>query len=276
MSEYQYYEFQAIDRTLDERQMRALRRLSSRATITPTWFQNTYHSGDFKGDPAALIAKYFDVFVYVANWGRRELMLGLPRRALDMSLVASCCAGDGVSMARAGRDRVVVTFTRDAEEDGDWDDDGEGGEGWLPSLVPLRTDLLRGDLRVLYLAWLRRAQCGELDDDAVEPPPPAGLRKLSAPLERFVDFMRIDQGLIDVAAERSQPETAIPARELAAWISGLATKEKDRMLMKVVRGEATDVSVELGRRFERERSRRKAVRRLPARTVGELLSRAER
>ena len=36
MSEYQYYEFQAIDRPLSERERRALRACSTRATITST------------------------------------------------------------------------------------------------------------------------------------------------------------------------------------------------------------------------------------------------
>ena len=36
MSEYQYYEFQAIDRPLTDRQMRELREISTRATITRT------------------------------------------------------------------------------------------------------------------------------------------------------------------------------------------------------------------------------------------------
>ena len=45
MSEYQYYEFQAIDRPLTEREMGELRSFSSRATITPTRFVNHYTSG---------------------------------------------------------------------------------------------------------------------------------------------------------------------------------------------------------------------------------------
>ena len=49
MSEYQYYQFQAIDRPLDERAMTALRAITSRATITPTSLVNVYHWGDFKG-----------------------------------------------------------------------------------------------------------------------------------------------------------------------------------------------------------------------------------
>jgi len=38
MSEYQYYEFQAIDRPLTDREMGELRSYSTRARITPTSF----------------------------------------------------------------------------------------------------------------------------------------------------------------------------------------------------------------------------------------------
>jgi hypothetical protein len=54
MSEYQYYEFQAIDRPLTSRQMGELRKLSTRAEITPTRFTNEYHWGDFRGNPRSL------------------------------------------------------------------------------------------------------------------------------------------------------------------------------------------------------------------------------
>jgi hypothetical protein len=83
MSEYQYYEFRAIDRPLTRKEMDELRSLSTRAEITPTSFTNTYHWGDFKGNPAALMDRYFDAFVYVANWGTHRLMFRIPRRFLD-------------------------------------------------------------------------------------------------------------------------------------------------------------------------------------------------
>ena len=79
MSEYQYYEFRAIDRPLHEEEMDELRRLSTRAEITPTSFTNTYHWGDFKGNPFTLMDRYFDAFVYVANWGTHKFMFRLPR-----------------------------------------------------------------------------------------------------------------------------------------------------------------------------------------------------
>ena len=83
MSEYQYYEFLTIDRTLDQSEMADLRALSSRAEITSTRFTNVYNYGDFKGSPEKLMEKYFDAHVYVANWGTHQLMLRLPRGSVD-------------------------------------------------------------------------------------------------------------------------------------------------------------------------------------------------
>jgi len=84
MSEYQYYEFQAIDRPLSERERRELRACSTRATITSTRFVNHYEWGDLKGDPRAWMEKYFDAFLYVANGGTHWLMLRFPRRILEL------------------------------------------------------------------------------------------------------------------------------------------------------------------------------------------------
>jgi len=47
--------------------------------------------------------------------------------------------------------------------------DWQGDDCWLGSLIGLRSDLLCGDLRALYLMWLHAAGCGELDADAFEP-----------------------------------------------------------------------------------------------------------
>ena len=51
MSEYQYYEFLAVDQPLGKEDIAALRSLSTRARITATSFTNHYNWGDFKGDP---------------------------------------------------------------------------------------------------------------------------------------------------------------------------------------------------------------------------------
>ena len=78
MSEYQYYEFQTIDGLLSESDRQALRGLSTRARITATSFANAYEWGDFKGDPAKLMERWFELHLYLANWGSRRLMIRLP------------------------------------------------------------------------------------------------------------------------------------------------------------------------------------------------------
>jgi hypothetical protein len=60
MSEYQYYEFRAIDRSLTDRQMQELRATSTRAAISRTSFSNHYEYGDLKANPRDLVVKYFD------------------------------------------------------------------------------------------------------------------------------------------------------------------------------------------------------------------------
>ena len=82
MSEYQYYEFLAIDRPLTADEMAELRALSTRAVITPVSFTNEYNWGDFKGDPEKLMQRYFDAHVYVANWMTPIFMVRLPMEAL--------------------------------------------------------------------------------------------------------------------------------------------------------------------------------------------------
>ncbi len=82
MSEYQYYEFHAVDRPLTAKEMAELRSYSTRARITPTTFINDYSWGTFKGDEDAWMERYFDAFLYIADWGTRVLKLALPTTSL--------------------------------------------------------------------------------------------------------------------------------------------------------------------------------------------------
>jgi len=168
MSEYQYYEFQAIDRPLTAEQMSQLRRYSSRARITPTSFVVEYNWGDFKGNEDAWMDQYFDAFLYVANWGTHVLKLRLPVYLLDLATAAAYCGAEPAS-PREHAGHVVISFNADDEPDDDWVE----GDGILASLVTVRAELARGDRRALYLGWLRRAQAEDLDDADEEPEVPA-------------------------------------------------------------------------------------------------------
>lgn len=48
----------------------------------------------------------------------------------------------------------------------------EQSQGSLAALSPLRAEIMRGDLRPAYLAWLLAVAADDLEDDAEEPPVP--------------------------------------------------------------------------------------------------------
>ena len=98
MSEYQYYEFLSLDRPLTGKQRAELRSISSRAEITATRFVNEYQWGDLKGNPRDMVERYFDAFLYLANWGTRRLMFRLPRGMLDMETAQLYCYTDTASI----------------------------------------------------------------------------------------------------------------------------------------------------------------------------------
>src|SRR5436190_8148915 len=97
MSEYQYYEFQAIDRRLTEEEMELLRAYSSRAEITPTSFQNEYSYGSFKGNANLWMEKYFDGYLYLANWGTHELQLRISSNSLSVETARRYCYSESAS-----------------------------------------------------------------------------------------------------------------------------------------------------------------------------------
>ncbi len=250
MSEYQYYEFQAIDSPLSEKEMGELRAISTRATITATSFTNTYHWGDLKADPEKLLRKYFDAFLYVANWGTRWLAFRVPADAVDVEALEAYQTQENFAVRRYGP-HVVLSFCSE-EEWGEWVE----GEGWLASLVTLRADILRGDYRAPYIAWLFDVEYG-LAEDGDEPPLPPGMRDLSAPLKALAGFLRLDGDILAAAAEASAPlpeQTRETQQQWRSWIQSLDEAEKDSFLDRVASGDAT-VQWELQKRFRRHLDR---------------------
>ena len=61
MSEYQYYEWQTLERPLTAAEQEAVNNLSSHMDVTSSQAIVTYEWGDFKHDPIQVLAKYFHV-----------------------------------------------------------------------------------------------------------------------------------------------------------------------------------------------------------------------
>jgi hypothetical protein len=136
-------------------------------------------------------------------------------------------------------------------------------------MVAVRSELLAGDHRLLYLAWLMGIQWDHADDEDTEPPVPAGLKDLSGALQAIVDFLEIDQDLIAAAAEASPASTDTPSADLAGWIATLPAADKDKLLTMVADGEGPQVQALLLRRF-RSSVPGQNESAAPARTVAQL------
>ena len=260
MSEYQYYEFLALDRPLTDKQRAELRSISTRAEITATRFVNEYQWGDLKGDPRKMMERYFDAFLYLANWGTRRLMFRLPRGALSSKTAERYCYTDTASLIETGS-HLILSLYLEREPDDYWDEPG----GQLAAMVQARAELAAGDLRLLYLAWLLALQSDEVDDEDIEPPVPAGLEHLSASLQAVVDFFEIDEDLIAVAAA-SSPSIQEP-EGMTGWITSLPAEQKDALLAQVAAGKGAQVQALLLRRFRTASSSPPAA---PARMAAEL------
>ncbi|MEV6321222.1 hypothetical protein AB0M45_08500 [Nocardia sp. NPDC051787] len=281
MSEYQYYEFLAVDRPLDDDEQAAARSLSTRARITATSFVNEYHWGNFKGSPRRLMEHVYDAHLYVANWGTHRVMFRLPRDLLDPGVVEGNCVDDGVD-AWATDEFVVLEFVSE-DEAGEFDFDYDPA-ALLSAIVGVRAELAAGDLRPLYLAWLAAYGAWEREedlfdrdaDDDLEPPVPPGLGSLTASQRALADFLRLDADLLAVAAQASAPleQSSDDLADLPAWLTHLTAVEKDTLLARVVQGEATWVRMELLRRFRGDATA--AIPTHARRTVADLLDNAAR
>jgi hypothetical protein len=267
VSEYQWYEFVALDRPLTAVEMANLRGISTRAEITPTRFWNEYQWGDLKADPAELLARYFDLHLYFANWGTRRLMFRLPRHAVDLD-VLEAYTGDGAATLTTKGNHVILDLCSETDEpEDDWFEAGH----LAASLTPLRADLMAGDRRVAYLGWLLAVQTGEVDDDVLEPPLPTGLTAPSAPLTALAEFLRLDSDLLTAAAERS-PHDTDDTNRLRAWVLDLSPREQQRWLLRAVDDPDRRLGTDLRGEYRRTQP---PVTGLPPRTAEYLLARAE-
>jgi hypothetical protein len=236
MSTYQYYEFQAVDRPLTPEEQRAVAQLSSRVEPHPRRAIFVYNWSDFHGNPEEVLSQYYDAFLYMANWGSRQLMFRFPQTVLDLEAVQAYCqpryVEEYISLSTHGQHIVLNIYFHD-DLSGGWIE----GEGWLDPLLPLRDDILRGDFRALYLAWLRTLEMEYVPETVIEPPVPPGLRRLSPALEHLIKFFKIDQDLVEVAAEAS-PEPYTPSEDWIQRAIPLLTREVcEDFLLRLARGE---------------------------------------
>jgi hypothetical protein len=177
---------------------------------------------------------------------------------------------------------VVLDLT--SEDDTGESDFADAAEALLSAIVGVRAELAAGDLRPLYLAWLAAYGAWERDEDVfdrdadndLEPPVPPGLGMLTAAQRALAGFLRLDNELLATAAQTSPPLALVSDAPdaLTAWVNRLPVDDKNRLLERVVQGEAARVRMEMLRHFRGDSA---ATIPFPTRrTVADLLDDAAR
>ncbi len=274
MSEYQYYEFQALDRPLTSHEQAAISNLSSRVELTPRQASFVYNYGSFRSNPHTVLHKYFDAMLYITNWGTRQLMFRFPKGLVQTAELQPYTYPENVTV-KADDEYVIlnIEFHDEDPQDG-WLE----GKGMLSGLVALRDDIIQGDLRTLYLAWLMIAfyetEVLEEDEDLTEPPVPPNLHQLSAPLRNFIDFFSIDIDLVSAAAEASSA-TQESHDDLKKLIPLLSEQERNNFLERLLEGQQhldTKLTKRLRLLLPEKNS---SVPEMPRRTIRDLVEASE-
>lgn len=274
MSEYQYYEWQTIDRPLSPIEMDAVSGLSSHMeTVTSTQAIVSYSWGDFKHDPRQVLLQYFDTHLYMANWGTRRLLFRFPKSVIDPQAIQSYCREDFLMLELEGN-YYILEFSLDNEEpDYEWLE----AEGTLGKLTPIREQIMQGDYRSLYLSWLKAVSTENPDEDnpETEPPIPAGLRKLNSSHQAFIEFFELDEHLVKAAAKASSPLQPTSIAPLEKALTQLSREECENFLHQVLNNEP-QVRMALQKRLEQLAGTKPASAEQGQRQAGNLFKEAER
>jgi len=160
LSEYQYHEWQTVDRLLTSEEQAAVNDLSSHIEVSSSRATVIYHWSSFRHDPKRVLLAYFDAYFYLANWGSLRLMFRFPNGLLDAADIEPYCVDECITLETIGEYQVL-----------DLDFNPGDGDGWMEAeadlshFIGLRADLLEGDYRLLYLAWLKAMTFHGVFDD---------------------------------------------------------------------------------------------------------------
>jgi hypothetical protein len=277
MSEYQYVSFRAIDGPVTEANLEFMRRQSSRAEITAWSFDNEYHFGDFHGNAVEMLRRGYDFYFHYANFGIRKLMIRLPYGLTDPRAAAPYFEDESLGFLKDKHGRGGILYVEPYYEPGDEEDLWDIHDG-IDRLLPLRGEILDGDLRPLYLAHLAVGCDSNHDpDEQEEGPVPAGLGQPTDAQHALAELYGLGKALLTAAGRNSPP---LPKRkdcetQYAEWLERQPEATKNEWLTQLLADSRSSVRREILGQFRESQGAPSWPTVRLDRTIAELQSAAE-
>ncbi len=280
MSEYQYVIFRAVDKPVSGKDLEFMHKQSTRAEVTPWSFENEYHFGSFRGDVLEMLRRGYDLHLHYANYGVRKICIRMPNGFTDVDAASSYLDGESIVFTKdkqgGGGILKIQPFYEPDNLNEVWDVDE-----FVERLIPLRAEILDGDLRPLYLAHL--AVCCDANhdpDEETEGPIPAGMNELTDAQRAFAEFFGIDDNLILAVAQRSPSQLSrtssqILKKQQVDWLFKQSVTAKDAWLLRLLDGAGAEVRREILDEFRKSLDIPSWPTTIANRTIAELHQEAE-
>jgi hypothetical protein len=153
----------------------------------------------------------------------------------------------------ADLDEDFVTFTKHADYDildirfSEMEALDEWVDYELGPLMPIRDELMAGDMRALYIVWLAiqdwlggyedEEESEEKDETISGPGVPPGMGTLTAAQEALAELFRVPTDLTAAAARHSSPVVPIPEDDIVSWVELLPQQRRTEYLVRLARNE---------------------------------------
>lgn len=265
MSEFQQYEFHAIDKPLNQEGLKAVGAMSSRVRLSPRKAVFTYNYSDFRQDEEKVLLGYFDFMLYMSNWGSKRIMMKFPLDMVDYDIlkqyrisVVDCYSQDIRIVKKAGFLLLDINYVE--EDSYDWIDEGDYGYNFLN----MRDEIMNGNYQSLFVVWLKYlsmmydgdsfSHSYSFDSGLI----PDNLSTLGITASAVKDFFSIEEDWLDIMISYSKKKEEKPFD----IESKLLEMPKARMLeyMRMIVAGETNLTIRLIKELKSKDSRNEGVK----------------
>lgn len=259
VSEYQCYQWRSVGRSLSPKERGEVSGLSSHISVRSDSAEVTYHWGDFKHDPVSILERYFDLFLYEANWGTQRVVFRFGADTVEVEDLRAYVVGEVITVAEKGSEVLVEAWFDEnwVEPVDDYYAEYEETDWRIDVFEVIHRQLMEGDYRGLFLLWLKACELDPDEESDGMVAVPRGMGELGDEHRILAEFVGVDRRVINAAAEHSDPllRGERQRENLERYLPKLPLRKKEEYLQRLLSGDATAVQSALKRELRSQAKR---------------------